>query len=113
MQHISAAGNLDIANTIREERLDGFVEGIVGSTAHIRLTSGSGDVFFGTYPVEKLTAKGIREQRGFICVLRRTPSGIAIELLPSPERPLSKVDSDRIWREIDANIGSDGWTDDY
>ena len=97
----------------RVETLDGFVEGIVGSTAHLRLTSPEGGLFYGTYPADKLLALGIRERRRFICLVRHTPAGTTIDLRPREERRFSNEETDAIWAKIDRDLGSVAWTDDY
>ena len=95
------------------EELKGYVEEIDGDTAYVRLESPEGEILYGQYPAAELDANGIRERRSFLCRVTRTRSGLGVQFQASRDAVLSEGDVERIWREVDAALGTEDSDDAF
>lgn len=95
------------------ETLEGFVEGIEGKTAFVRLKSDHGDTMYGQCPAAELRARRISERRRFKCLVKESAAGIRVDLEPIPDKRLSDARLREIRQKIDRSLRSSGSGDDY
>ncbi len=92
---------------------EGFVEGVVGATALVRLRNVRGETLYGRYPVPKLNAAGILEREPFFCHVVGAPGELRIELEVIREKELTPKRLREIDAEVDRAMSYDGPDDDY
>ena len=92
---------------------EGFVEGVEGATAFVRLRSVRGDTFYAQHPVTKLAAAGISERQAFLCHVVEVVGKKQIRLEAIPKKELTPDRSRQIDEEVDRAMTDDGPDDDY
>ncbi len=95
-----------VAGNVLEE-FEGFLDKFDGDVAHVTLTTGSGETFYGEYPAAELKAHGVRERRRFKCWTVEVGPSVEFVMEPIPDRALSEDRERQLDEWLRQSLGDD------
>lgn len=95
------------------ETFQGFVLGVEGDTAYLRLDSEYGDTVYAQHSAAVLARERIFEGQRFKCTVIEGEHSVSIDFAAIPPRQLSREQLQAIAAEVHADLGDDSQDDDY
>lgn len=112
LQFVRDLQKITTDGTVLEE-FEGFVDQIDDDTAYVTLKSEHGEILYGEYSADELSAKGITERRRFRCKTIEEDGEVRVVFEAIPDVPVSKEEEDAIDQRIDELVADDDLDGDY